>query len=139
MFRGLCNISYWADDVAAATEWYRELLGVEPYFVRPEEGPAAYVEFRVGDYQDEIGLIDRRYAPAAATRGPGGVVTYWHVDDVQAALDRLLAMGATEYEPLTVRGDGGWVTASVVDPFGNILGLMYSPHYLEILGATRTA
>jgi hypothetical protein len=25
----------------------------------------------------------------------------------------------------------GFVTASVVDPFGNVLGLMYSPHYVE--------
>jgi hypothetical protein len=23
----------------------------------------------------------------------------------------------------------------VVDPFGNILGVMYNPHYVEILGA----
>jgi hypothetical protein len=28
------------------------------------------------------------------------------------------------------------VTASVVDPFGNILGIMYNPHYLEVLGST---
>lgn len=139
MFRGLCNISYWADDVAAATKWYSEVLGVEPYFVRPEEGPPAYVEFRVGDSQDEVGLIDRRFAPARATSGPGGVITYWHVDDLQAALDRLLAMGATEYEPLTVRGEAGWVTASVVDPFGNVIGLMYSPHYVEILASSGNA
>jgi hypothetical protein len=26
------------------------------------------------------------------------------------------------------------VTASVVDPFGNVLGIMYNPHYLETLG-----
>jgi hypothetical protein len=25
------------------------------------------------------------------------------------------------------------VTAAVVDPFGNVLGIMYNPHYLEIL------
>jgi hypothetical protein len=75
MFRGLCNISYWAGDVAAATSWYREVLGIEPYFVRPEEGAPAYVEFRVGDSQDEVGLIDRRFAPARATSGPGGVIT----------------------------------------------------------------
>jgi predicted enzyme related to lactoylglutathione lyase len=67
------------------------------------------------------------------------VITYWHVDDVQAALDRLLAMGATEYEPLTVRGEAGWITASVVDPFGNIVGLMYSPHYVEILASSSNA
>jgi hypothetical protein len=27
----------------------------------------------------------------------------------------------------------GFITASVVDPFGNILGIMYNPHYLEVL------
>jgi hypothetical protein len=25
------------------------------------------------------------------------------------------------------------VTAAVVDPFGNVLGVMYNPHYLEVL------
>ena len=25
----------------------------------------------------------------------------------------------------------GFVTASVVDPFGNVLGIMYNPHYVE--------
>jgi hypothetical protein len=29
------------------------------------------------------------------------------------------------------------VTAAVVDPFGNVLGVMYNPHYLEILGARQ--
>jgi hypothetical protein len=27
----------------------------------------------------------------------------------------------------------------VVDPFGNVLGIMYNPHYLEVLGSTREA
>jgi hypothetical protein len=51
---------------------------------------------------------------------------------VSAALERLLAMGATEHEPRIDRGESGWVTASVVDPFGNILGITYNPHFLEI-------
>ncbi len=46
-------------------------------------------------------------------------------------------MGAKEYEPLTKRGEVGFITASVVDPFGNILGIMYNPHYLEILRSTN--
>ena len=29
-------------------------------------------------------------------------------------------------------GDSGWVTASVVDPFGNILGITYNPHFVAI-------
>lgn len=36
-------------------------------------------------------------------------------------------------------GEARFVTASVVDPFGNILGVMYNPHYLEVLGSTRGA
>jgi predicted enzyme related to lactoylglutathione lyase len=67
------------------------------------------------------------------TQSAGGVIAYWHVDDIDGALKRVLALGAREYEPLTRRGGAGFVTASVVDPFGNILGLMYNPHYLEIL------
>ena len=132
MLRGIATISYIADDISAARDWYTELLGQPPYFVRPEVGPAAYVEFRVGDYQQELGLIDRRYASAQATE-PSGAVVFWHVDDLPASLDRLLALGATAYEPRTERGQG-FVTASVVDPFGNILGVMTNPHYLSVLG-----
>jgi predicted enzyme related to lactoylglutathione lyase len=66
-------------------------------------------------------------------------VVYWHVDNVAAALDKLTAMGAKEYQPLTKWGEAGFVTASVLDPFGNILGIMYNPHYLEILDSTKNA
>ncbi len=42
-------------------------------------------------------------------------------------------MGAKIHEPITER-EAGFATASVVDPFGNLLGVMYNSHYLEILG-----
>jgi predicted enzyme related to lactoylglutathione lyase len=126
MLRGFATISYWADDLEAARKWYADFLGVEPYFERP-----GYCEFRLGDYQAELGLIDSRYAPAGSTR-PGGAIVYWHVDDVRAVLEKLLSMGATEYQPYTERGEG-FVTASVVDPFGNVLGVMYNAHYLAVL------
>ena len=133
MLRGLATVNIWADDVEAAKNWYAEVLGAEPYFERPGNGqPAAYYEFRIGDYQAELGLIDRRYGPPDAAATPGGAVIHWHVDDVQAALDRLLSLGATPYLPLTEHGPG-FVTASVVDPFGNVLGVMYNQHYLDIL------
>ncbi|PWC04608.1 VOC family protein [Mycetocola zhujimingii] len=130
--RGLATVSFFADDIDAAREWYTELLGIEPYFVRPESGPAAYIEYRIGDYEHELGIIDRRYSPHPAITDPGGAVVFWHVDDVEQALNRLFARGATEHEPITTR-EAGFVTASVVDPFGNILGVMYNPHYLQIL------
>jgi len=128
MLRGLANISFYADDLAAAKLWYTEFLGVEPYFNVP-----GYAEFRIGDYQHEFGLIEKGYAPYAPVAGPAGSITYWHVDDVQATFDRLLSLGAKELDGIRERGHG-FITASVVDPFGNILGIMASPHYLEVLG-----
>ena len=132
MLRGLSTISFFAEDLDAAKRWYSQLLGVEPYFDRP-----GYIEFRIGDYQHELGVIDSQYVPDSAT-GPAGAVVYWHVDDVTATLDKLLSAGAKEHQAPTDRGDG-FVTASVVDPFGNILGIMYSPHYLEVLSSTALA
>ncbi len=131
MLRGLTTVSFWADDVIAARDWYADVLGIAPYFQRPEEGPPAYIEFRIGADEDELGLIDRRYAPPIAPRDPGGAVIYWQVDDVPAAVARLVEHGATEHQPVVER-DAGFVTASVLDPFGNILGLMYSPHFVEM-------
>jgi predicted enzyme related to lactoylglutathione lyase len=139
MLQGPATVNFWADDLEAAKKWYVELLGVEPYFERPGNGqpgsgqPAAYYEFRIGDYQAELGLVDRRHAPPGAPAAPAGAIIYWHVDDVRAALDRLLSMRATPYMPLTEHGPG-FVTAAVTDPFGNVLGIMYNRHYLEILG-----
>ena len=134
MLRGFATVNYWADDLEAAKGWYAELLGIDPYFERP-----GYYEFRVGDYGRELGLIDGRYAPHDPAAGAGGAILYWQVDDVEAAFERLLSMGATEYEPVTHRGEAGFVTASVVDPFGNVLGVMYNPHYLEVLASIREA
>lgn len=136
MLRGLATISFYADDVEAAGQWYTQFLGIDPYYRVPGPGGApAYIEFRIGDYEHELGFIDRRFAPpnGAAVTG-GGEVAHWHVDDLQATLDRLLELGATVNEPITPHGDQGFATASVVDPFGNILGIMSNPHYLDILG-----
>ncbi|HEY8374150.1 MAG TPA: VOC family protein [Pseudonocardiaceae bacterium] len=133
MLRGLSTVTYWADDLEAAREWYTELLGAAPYFERTgPDGKPAYLEFRIGDYQHELGLVDRRYAPTGTSDQPGGHITYWHVDDLPAAYRRLLSLGASEHEPPTERGPG-FVTASVVDPFGNILGVMHNQHYLDVL------
>lgn len=136
VLRGLATISLFATDVAAARDWYAELLGVEAYFVRETTGVPVYVEFRLGDYQHELGIIDRRFGPdgAAGPQARGGVIAYWHVDDVRACLARLLDAGATMHEQVTERGPG-FVTASVVDPFGNVLGVMKNQHYLDVLGS----
>ena len=136
--RGFATINYWADDVGAAADWYSELLGVEPYFQRPgPDGKPAYAEFRIGDNEAELGLVSRAYAPPGLPDQPGGALMYWHVDDLDGFVARLLDLGATEYQPVTPRGDQGFVTAAVVDPFGNVLAVMYNPHYLEQVGPTE--
>jgi predicted enzyme related to lactoylglutathione lyase len=132
MLRGLTTVSFFAEDIAAARRWYTELLGTEPYFVREAEGTPVYVEFRIGDYQHELGIIDSRFAVHARPGTAGGAVTYWHVDDVRASFQQLVSLGAAVHEKPVERGPG-FVTASVVDPFGNILGIMYNQHYLEVL------
>jgi predicted enzyme related to lactoylglutathione lyase len=117
--RGFTAISYWAADLEAAKGWYTQLLGIEPYFQRPGS-----CQFRIGDYQHELGLIDSKYAPFdTQTQVPAGALMYGHVDDINATFSRFLSMGAKQLEAPTERG-AGFLTASVVDPFGNILGIM---------------
>ena len=123
MLQGMATVSFYADDLDEAARWYTEVLGLAPYYVRP-----GYVEFRVGPHEDELGLVDTRYAPPGRSGTPGGVILHWVVDDPQAAADRLVELGATAFQPVTPRGEG-FVTASVVDPFGNVLGLMTNPHW----------
>lgn len=127
--RGIATVNIYAADHAAATAWYTELLGFGPYYERP-----GYNEFRIGDYQHELGIIDAQYAPEGEPAAPGGAIVYWHVDDLESTLARLIELGATLAQPITERGEG-FITAAVIDPFGNVFGIMTNPHYLEILGS----
>src|SRR5829696_6757446 len=73
MLRGFSQLIFFADDMAAARRWYTELLGMEPYFERlGPDGRLAYMEFRVGDYQHELGLIDPRVRAPRFGGRPGG-------------------------------------------------------------------
>ena len=86
MLQGMATVSFYAADLdAAAARWYTEVLGFPPYFARP-----GYVEFRVGPHEDELGIVDARYAPPGWSETPGGAILHWVVDDPQAALDRLV-------------------------------------------------
>jgi len=133
MLRGLTTVNHFADDLTAAKAWYTELLGVEPYFVREVGGAPAYLEFRLGDNQHELGIIDGRFAPPGRT-SVANTMTYWAVDDVHATYARLLSLGATTHQEPTEHGPG-FVTASVVDPFGNVVGVMFNQHYLDMVTA----
>ncbi len=136
MLRGPATLNLYVDDVVAAARWYADLLGVEPYYQHDADGAPAYLEFRFGDRETELGLIDRRWSPFPEGAAPGGVVVHWAVDDLDAAIGSLTAAGATPLLPRTEHAPG-FVTASFVDPFGNVLGVMHNVHYLEHAAADR--
>ncbi len=118
MIQGLRTALYPAPDLARAKAWYTEAFGVAPYFDEP-----FYVGFNIGGF--ELGLV-----PDLPVAGPPptGVVAMWGVNDVAAECMRLHAHGATIHEEPKEVG-GGIVVASVLDPFGNIIGLIHNPHF----------
>ncbi|MGP5930825.1 VOC family protein [Corynebacterium glyciniphilum] len=135
--RGFATLNIWAADIPATATWYAEFLEVDPYFTRwGFDGMPVYVEFCIGDYQAEMGIVDRRFAPAGAKKSDTTPRLRCQVARSctgTSTTSNRRSLGAVEYEPITRRGDAGFVTASLVDPAGNILGLMSNPHYLEIL------
>ena len=118
MFRGLRTAIYHVGDLDRAKEWYGMVLGIRPYFDEP-----FYVGFDVGGF--ELGLQPDE---PGARRASTGVVPYWGVDDADPAFGRLLELGATEHSGVQDVGDGIRV-ASVLDPYGNVLGVIENPHF----------
>lgn len=117
MFKGLRTTIYQVSDLEKAKAWYAKALGVAPYFDQP-----FYVGFAVAGF--ELGL----QAEAPAAQLVENVVAYWGVDDIEAACDHLLALGASLHGAVQDVGDGIRV-ASVRDPFGNVFGLIDNPHF----------
>jgi len=90
-----------------------EGIGDPPYFDQP-----FYVGYDVGGY--ELGLLPD------ATQSTAGV--YWGVKDITAAYARLLELGAQPHAEVTDVGEGIRV-AEVLDPWGNVLGIIENPHF----------
>jgi predicted enzyme related to lactoylglutathione lyase len=118
MFLGLRTVIYQVSDLEQAKIWYSRALGIDPYFDEP-----FYVGFSVGGY--ELGL-DPDSSKAVA--GSSGVVAYWGVENAEEALRHLLELGAQKHND--VQDVGGDIrVATVLDPFGNIFGLIENPHF----------
>ncbi len=116
-FLGLRTATYKVGNLDVAKAWYSRVFETEPYFDQP-----FYVGYNIGGF--ELGLV-----PDEKNDGKtDGVVTYWGVADVEAVLATLLANGATLYEDPTDVGDGIKVAAAK-DPWGNVVGVIYNPHF----------
>ena len=64
----------------------------------------------------------------SSSASAGGVVVYWGIEDADAALKNLLSLGAAERTDVQDVGEGTRV-ATVLYPFGNILGVIENPHF----------
>jgi lactoylglutathione lyase len=117
-FLGLRTTIYKVSDITAAKKWYAKIFGVDPYFDEP-----FYVGFNIAGY--ELGLQPEEN-PSRAKEG--GVVSYWGVEDVDAVFKLFLSNGATSFEEPTEVG-GGIIVATVKDPWDNLVGIIYNPHF----------
>lgn len=112
---GLRTTIYKVTDLAKAKEWYSKAFQVAPYFDEPY-----YVGFNVGGY--ELGLQAEQVAVGE------NVAVFWGVEDIQAEYKRFIECGAVEVEkPMNVGGE--IMVATLKDPWGNLLGLIYNPEF----------
>lgn len=115
---GLRTTIYRVSDTEVAKAWYAKAFGTQPYF---DNG--FYVGFSVGGY--ELGLM-KDETPTADKAA--SVVSYWGVEDVDAAMAHLTNLGAAVLEePANVGGE--IVVAAVTDPWGNAVGVIYNPEF----------
>ena len=117
MIQGLRTVVYHVEDLDRAKAWYTDLLGVKPYFDEP-----FYVGFNVGGF--ELALDPDMNG---ITRG-NNLVAYWGVKEIDAAYKRALELGAVKHTEVLDVGAGIRV-ATVLDPFGNLFGLIENPHF----------
>ena len=117
MFLGLRTVIYHVDNIDRARKWYADALGVQPYFDQP-----FYVGFNVGGF--ELGLDPDS---TGESRG-NNLVAYWGVQNIEKSLARLLEIGARRNSDIQDVGENIRL-ATVIDPFGNVLGIIENPHF----------
>jgi predicted enzyme related to lactoylglutathione lyase len=114
---GLRSVIYHVPDLARAKAWYSAAFGVLPYFDEP-----FYVGFNIGGF--ELGLDP----DMTGVQVGSNVEAYWGVANAEEAFRDLVQKGARAHSPVKEVG-GGIRVATVMDPFGNMLGIIENPHF----------
>ena len=115
---GLRTTIYNVADLVEAKKWYAKAFQTEPYFDEP-----FYVGFNIGGY--ELGLLPEENPSTDKTPS---VLSYWGVEKIQETYEHLLGLGAKTHEaPHNVGGE--LMVATVFDPWGNIVGIIYNPYF----------
>ncbi len=117
-FLGLRTVVYKVDELKKATEWYSKVFDTSPYFEEP-----FYVGFNIAGYELGLEPVEKGSIDIGSNE-----ISYWGVDDVNKSYQRMLDHGAAPHEePQNVGGE--IVTASVTDPWGNVIGIIYNPEF----------
>jgi predicted enzyme related to lactoylglutathione lyase len=114
---GLRTTIYRVSDLTEAKKWYSKAFNAEPYFDEP-----FYVGFNIKGY--ELGLLPEENQTSKGE----GVMSYWGVKDIFKTYNYLINLGAKSHEaPVNVGGE--LMVATVFDPWGNIIGIIYNPEF----------
>jgi predicted enzyme related to lactoylglutathione lyase len=115
---GLRTAIYKVVDLHTAKEWYTNVFQTEPYY-----DESYYVGFNIGGF--ELGLLPDSTSAQNKTEG---VVAYWGVENIESKYNRIIGLGAVGHEPPKNVG-GEIMVATVKDPWGNMIGLIYNPEF----------
>jgi predicted enzyme related to lactoylglutathione lyase len=112
----ICYIQIPAGDVARSAEFYREVFG---WNIRTNnQGHIAF--------DDATGEVSGSWVTGRPPSATPGLLIYVMVDSVAAALDAAVAAGGEVVQP--IGGDAPEITARVLDPGGNVIGLYQEPN-----------
>jgi predicted enzyme related to lactoylglutathione lyase len=112
MFKKLRTVIYYVPDLKKAKEWYAQLTGTTPYF-----DEVFYVGFDINGCELGLHPRDETFSPGNQT------IAHWAVDAIEKCVAQLLQHGATVLYNTADVG-GGIKVATVLDPWGNAVGLI---------------
>ncbi len=98
-----------SDRFAELADFYRRALDL------PEPTPLGDSHVGWAETTPYLGFDDDPYS---------AISIWFKVDDVQAAIERLVELGATELTPPDAAESPGEIIARVRDPAGNVVGLL---------------
>jgi uncharacterized protein len=111
----ICYIQIPAGDVDRSAEFYRDVFG---WNIRTNNQ-------RHLAFDDATGEVSGSWITGRPPSATPGLLIYVMVDSVAAALDAAVAAGGEVVQP--IGGDAPEITARVLDPGGNVIGLYQEP------------
>ena len=112
MFKKLRTVIYYVPNLQKAKEWYIDVTSTQPYFDEP-----FYVGFDFNGCELGLHPLDE-----TVTKGNQSVA-HWSVDNIEQCVKLLVTKGATILADVSNVG-GGIKVATVIDPWGNAVGLI---------------